>query len=624
MTISEFKPVTSQEIVNIYQSLELLRGQIRLDHIDKEYVGRQLDKITHLFQRLEAEKKEQSNRTRFETLYNVSRLLGVSLDLQTVLNQVMDAVIKLTGAERGFLMLRDDDGNLNVQAARNLDQQTLSSEEFEYSRSIARHVLDSGKAVLTTDAKEDPRFRSFKSVVSQSLRSIMATPLRARGRIIGITYVENRELTSLFGEDDLATLETLSSQAAMAIDNALLFSETDEALSQRVDELRELRLIDMRLNEMLDPDKAMLYTLETACCLSDATHGHLGLFREHPERVEAIHHYAQGRAYQSDQPVSLDNVFAQVWQVIETGQTVAFDSGQYDLHSVLILPVIRESKTIGVVLLKRQDGGTFSDAHQDFVERVVARAAVTIENALLYRKLQAADKAKSEFVGIVAHELKAPMTSIGGYADLLLMDSTNLSEKQQRFLQHISNTVKRMEMLVSDLADISRIESGQFLMDEIRVSVRSVVEAVRDTVVPQIKQRQHEFNNEIETNLPDMYVDYYRLVQVLTNLLSNAYKYTPDGGTIGLQVWHADDRIHFSVSDTGIGITKENLAKLGSKFWRAQDDYTLSQPGSGLGFSITASLVEQMGSAIQIESVEGAGSTFSFSVQVYEVTEADG
>ena len=132
----------------------------------------------------------------------------------------------------------------------------------------------------------------------------------------------------------------------------------------------------------------------------------------------------------------------------------------------------------------------------------------------------------------------------------------------------------------------------------------------------QMETYSHKYIEEIEPNLPDMRVDYYRLLQVLTNLVSNAYKYTPDGGTVTLRVRQKEGRIEFSVSDTGIGLSKDAIAKLGTKFWRAEDDFTRSRPGTGLGFSITRSLIEQMGSHIQIDSEEGKGSTFTFSVAV--------
>ncbi len=231
--------------------------------------------------------------------------------------------------------------------------------------------------------------------------------------------------------------------------------------------------------------------------------------------------------------------------------------------------------------------------------------------------MRAADLAKSEFVGVVAHDLKSPMTSIRGYAELILSRMRdNLQDRQIMMLNTISTTVKRMEILVSDLADISRIESGHFFMEETHVQIADIVQAIKDNTLPQIEERQHQWIEDIEPNLPEMRVDYYRLLQVLTNFVSNAYKYTPDGGKIMLRARRGGDRIEFSVSDTGIGLTGEQIAKLGTKFWRADDDYTRSQPGTGLGFAITQALVEQMGSHILIESEPGKGSTFRFSVPI--------
>ena len=191
-----------------------------------------------------------------------------------------------------------------------------------------------------------------------------------------------------------------------------------------------------------------------------------------------------------------------------------------------------------------------------------------------------------------------------------------LQDSQVNYLKRISDTVTRMEILVQDLADISRIESGHFYMEERRVRVADVVQAVQDGTMPQIKERNHTFVMDMPENMPDLWVDYYRLLQVLINLVSNAYKYTPDGGTITLKIRPEGERVLFSVLDTGIGLTREQIAKLGTKFWRADDNFTRTQPGTGLGFSITRSLVEQMGSQIEIASVPHEGSAFSFSIAV--------
>lgn len=609
------KPLTERDFTSARQSLHLLRSQALTGSIEPDFFARQLAKIEDLMDRVEAQQHQSRRGARFEALYNVSHLLGASLDLQTVLNQVMDAIISLTQAERGFLMLRDDDGGLTVKAARNLDQQTLSGDEFKFSRTITNGVLDSGRPIVTTNAAEDPRFAGQMSIISQSLRSIMAAPLRARGGVIGVVYVDNRIIAGLFSEDDLAALEALSSQAAVALDNALLYSATDQELALRVEELQQLRRMDLLLNETLDMNRVMQYTLDWACRLSGAEVGHLGLVEGDPPTCRAVLHSGASPA---DQPAQLETLYPEVHAVMADGRTLLTPASD-GRGGALIVPIHREQRVSGVVVLRQGAAGHgFTPQQREFIERLLARAAVAIENARLYAAVQAADRAKSEFVGIVAHDLKAPMTSISGYAELMLMTSTNLTERQAKFLNTIRSTVHRMEVLVSDLSDISRIESGHFYMDEIRVAVPDIIQAVKDGTLPQIEARGHHLREEVEPNLPEMWVDYYRLLQVLTNLMTNAYKYTPNGGTITLRAARAGDRVAFTVRDTGVGLTDEGVARLlaGTRFWRAEDDFTRSQPGTGLGFAITRALVEQMGSAITIDSAPGRGSAFSFSVAI--------
>ena len=596
----------SSEIANMRQNISLLRAQLQSGRIDGDFFARQLEKLGDLLEQVEAEQKRKRKEGRFEALYNVSRLLGSSLDLQTVLDQVMDAIIRLTGAERGFLMLRDDDGGLTVKVARGIDQQALSSEQFRFSRTITNQVLDSGQPIVTTNAAEDPRFAGQASIIAQALRSIMATPLRVRGTVIGVAYVDNKIIAGLFNEDDLAAFDAFVGQAAMVLDNAILFNATDQELAERVEELRQLRRIDLLLNETLDMDRAMHYTLEWSCRLADATSGHIGWVDGSPPAMQIVARYGT-----STQPDSILTLPA-ITEAVQSGQTTRSVDASGN-HS-LFVPIIRDQKVFALALLQRDNGKDFTADEQDLAERVVARGAVAIENARLYAAVQAADRAKSEFVGIVAHDLKTPMTSIAGYADLTLFDKDSLKERQVQFLTNIRNTVKRMEMLVSDLSDISRIESGHFFMDEIRVKVPDIVQAVKDNTLPQVEARHHHFVENIQPGLPDMWVDYYRLLQVLTNLVSNAYKYTPDHGTITLHVRPVGDRVEFAVQDTGIGLSEEAIAKLGTKFWRAEDDYTRSQPGTGLGFAITSALVEQMGSHISITSEVGKGSVFTFSI----------
>jgi adenylate cyclase len=180
---------------------------------------------------LERELETQaSERGELDALYEICQVIGSSLDLTKVLNQVMDQIIRLTGAERSFLMIVDPDtGELEFQAARNMDRETIASSSFEISRSIVKEVATTGQPVATTNAQMDPRFKAQESVIGYNLRSILCVPLRARGRVTGVIYADNRILTGLFSDRDRDLLAAFAGQAAVAIDNALLFESVANA-----------------------------------------------------------------------------------------------------------------------------------------------------------------------------------------------------------------------------------------------------------------------------------------------------------------------------------------------------------------------------------------------------------
>lgn len=190
----------------------------------------------------------------------------------------------------------------------------------------------------------------------------------------------------------------------------------------------------------------------------------------------------------------------------------------------------------------------------------------------------------------------------------------SISEKQAGFLQTIKNAVYRMKVLVSDLNDISRIETGNLRVDLANVSVPEVIAAVREGILTEISERDHTLHIDVDPDLPPVRADRERLVQVLLNLASNAYKYTPNGGSIGIAARKDGSKIIFRVVDNGVGMTPEQVSKLGTKFWRA--DNGLGQPGTGLGFAITRNLIELMGGVLNIQSAVGKGTQISFALPV--------
>jgi signal transduction histidine kinase len=601
---------------NALQTITVLRSQAQSKKVDAAYMDERLAALEHLLEAVISSHQDSIHQRRVGALYEVSRVIGSSLDLQTVLDQVMDAIIQLTDAERGFLMLLDDDGRLQVRVARDFDQETLESGEFAVSRTITRQVVNTGEPVVTTNAQTDPRYAGQASIMTHALRSIMASPLRARGNIIGVVYVDNRIKSGIFSESDLEILDAFAAQAAVAIDNARLYGAKDQALAERVEELTMLQWIDRQLNETLDTAHAMKITLEWSARLCDAESANLGLCDPELEALRLVSHWGEPDEFSGTDELPLSHhLIGQVFETEEAALEMT-PPGVEPARTVLCVPIRRENTVIGVMTLVAQRAAAFDEEAQALVARLADRAAIAIENGRLYAAVQAANRAKSEFVSLVAHELKVPMTSIRGYADLL-PKSGPINEQQKKFLETIQNNVDRMVVLVSDLTDISRIESGQLSIDLSAVALSSAIEQAKDGVIRQIEERGHRLIEQVEPNLPPVQGDRSRVVQVLVNFLSNAYKYTPDGGTIILRAERAADRVRVSVRDTGVGMTPDQVQKLGTKFWRADNDHVTSQPGTGLGLAITQNLIALMGGTLDVQSAPGEGSTFTVSLPVF-------
>ena len=231
--------------------------------------------------------------------------------------------------------------------------------------------------------------------------------------------------------------------------------------------------------------------------------------------------------------------------------------------------------------------------------------------------VEAANKAKTEFVSVVSHELRTPMTAIKGYSDLLLAGTAGpLNDMQLTFLQTIRNNVGRMAALIADLSDISRIESGRVQFEFEALPLPGVVDDVVNSSLHQIEARKQRITVEVEDNLAPVRGDRNRIAQILSNLLTNAYKYTPEGGEIIVRLKKGAERnghraeARVEIQDTGVGIHPEDRERVFEKFFRAKDEAVRDETGGGLGLSIAKNLVEMQGGRIWFNSKAGKGTTF--------------
>jgi len=225
------------------------------------------------------------------------------------------------------------------------------------------------------------------------------------------------------------------------------------------------------------------------------------------------------------------------------------------------------------------------------------------------------DRAKTEFVSLVSHELRTPLTSIKGYVDLLLEgDVGEIGEEQREFLEIVKNNADRLISLISDMLDISRIEAGRVELEMRPCDIRTIIDDTALSLRTQFIAKQQRLHISAARNLPPVCGDAGRLIQIMTNLLSNASKYTPDHGEIVCDAQVDGTNVRVNVRDNGIGLSAEEQSKLFTKFFRARNRLTRDIAGSGLGLAIVRSLVQLLGGDISVESAPGQGSTFSFTI----------
>ena len=262
----------------------------------------------------------------------------------------------------------------------------------------------------------------------------------------------------------------------------------------------------------------------------------------------------------------------------------------------------------------------FDISHEDrtwtFVVAPVSDAGYANLYGLEITERKRIERMMDDFVTIASHELRTPVTSIKGFLELLLSDkSLPLNEEQQSFLDAVARNTNRLEKLVNDLLDISRLESGMVTIQPSVFDFKGVIDQVVDEMQPELEGYHLEINNLEHPSAVVVEADRDRILQVMTNLLSNAVKYAPAGSDIGIRIdGNGDQLVKVSVEDSGPGISVLDIENVFQKFYRVDNSTTRSAAGTGLGLAISKALVELHGGKIWVESELGQGSTFSFTI----------
>jgi signal transduction histidine kinase/putative methionine-R-sulfoxide reductase with GAF domain len=596
------------------------------------------------------------------SLYEIGRSLTSTLELKPLLNQILKSATEILNCVAGSLFLVDQQtGELVFEVVIGPVASDLAGKRLPPGTGLVGEVVTSGQAIMANNVrKRKDWFKDTDQETGFITRDMLVVPMQVKDRVVGVIEVINKQDGLPFTPGDQELLTTFSSQATIAIENARLYTLTDQALAARVEELSVMQRIDRELNASLDVSRAMQITLDWAIRQTAAQAGLVGIVEDSSVHVMTCKGYSSeldgyhdkpggddGNPMQGRLPTSLPGLK----DALASGKPLHFNSmpsnGSGEVHqkygllneakSLWIAPIRREEHVMGVLFLESRQGAVDPEEELAFLSRLSDHAAIAIANAQLYGEVQAANLAKSKFVSFVAHELKNPMSSIKGYTELVAGGMAGpVNEMQSSFLATVRSNVDRMNTIVSDLNDLTKIQVGSLRLEFKTVSMQEIVDESLKSLRRQIEEKELQLTQELPDDLPLVWGDQSRLSQVLLNLLSNAQKYNRPGGLVAIGAERCSSQVggngnlnhreaghpglevvHVWVRDSGIGIPPKDQDKIFQQYFRT-DIAKEAASGTGLGLNITRSLVEMQGGRIWFESVLDHGTTFHFTVPVAE------
>jgi len=532
---------------------------------------------------------------RFKTLLSITAKLSDSLDENRVSTQGLAMVSEAAKATHGLIMLFDtEQGRLVVKATvgtYNTIETEAWSAAFSVRDGLAQMVMEEQTAVIIPDSNQSSRWHN--PLPDDKLTSIMAVPLVANEEAIGVLMLFHPE-PAIFTTQQVELVEAAAIQVAISINNANLYRFIREQ-AERMGTLLQDETIEAAKRQAIlesiadgvivaDEDGQIVLANQTAVNILGISQRQLitkkiknlvGIYgRSSREWLQTIEHWREN---------------------VSTIKPGIFLREQFEISDKAVLvhlsPVLVQGEYVGTVSIFR-----------DITKEVEV------------------DRLKTNFISTVSHELRTPMTSIKGYADLLLMGAAGqLSDGQLGYLNVIKQNAERMHMLVNDLLDISEIGAGKMALNLQLLDISDIVtEIVDDYLNGRVAKEGKTLTIEsnIAPPLPLIRADSERIIQILTNLVDNAFNYTPEYGRIRIDLFSDDDNVHITITDTGIGISENDLVNIFDRFFRSDEADVQKVSGTGLGLSIVHTLVEMHGGVLNVESIEHEGTTFTISFPV--------
>jgi len=481
-------------------------------------------------------------------LEQIGRSVTASLDLDNVLTAIVEAAVKVTGAEEGSLLLLDEDtGELYMRAARNFQDEFVQMFRLPVSDTLAGQVIRTGEPVLLDE--ETPQ----KIKTAYLVKTLIYVPLKIHEKVIGVLGVDNRESKQAFTKDHMILTSTLADYAAIAVENARLYNESEI----------ERHKFETILTQI--EDGVIVVGLDN--------------------RIILINRVARA--------------MFDLWDTDVESKTINWI---IQLEPLLDLFEKRPGDDPHRIELLMEDGRGYN---AQLVQIPEVGYAITIQDITYFKEL---DRIKTDFVNTVSHDLRSPLTAILGYVELISRVG-DVNEQQMEFINRVQLSVRNITTLINDLLELGRIETGLDAHKEY-IPLSVIVQYAVDSLQNKLDEREHTLNLEFSESLPKVYGDPARLRQMVDQLLSNSVVYMPIGGQITIRLRAENEQVILQVEDTGMGILPTDQPYIFDKFYRASN-VPLDSAGTGLGLAIVKSIVENHRGRVWVDSTPKKGSTFT-------------
>jgi two-component system, NtrC family, sensor kinase len=567
-----------------------------------------------------------------------------AFDLQQVLETLVENAVRLAAATWGHIYRFDG------EVFRTVADYGMPSEVRDFWRQTPLRPgrgSGSGRAALERrtihipDVLADPDYELAEAQKQQGVRSLLCVPVLSGSSLIGVFALLRTEARA-FTDRDIELVTTFADQAAIAIENSRLLTELQARtaeLTRSVEELQALGEVSQALSSTLDVETVLDTIVSRASQLAGAAGCSIYEYDEGAEQFElrATHNYdtefvealraaplrkgegLMGRAAEMREPIQIPDITRPGAYESSVRDTLI----RFGYRALLSVPLLLEDQIIGSLSFNRKTPGEFSPEVVDVLKTFASQSALAIQNARLFReiadksrKLEAASQHKSEFLANMSHELRTPLNAIIGFSEVLAQGMFGaINEKQTEYLQDILESGRHLLSLINDILDLSKIEAGRMELEAADFDLPSAIENALVLVRERAIRRGIRLGRTIDTRLGMISGDERKVKQVLLNLLSNALKFTPEGGEIDVTARLHDHLAEVSVADTGIGIAPTDQSTVFEEF-RQVGTADKKAEGTGLGLTLSRKFIELHGGKIWVQSEVGRGSTFTFTLPV--------